>query len=80
MSMLSNKQFNTENYLREQGNENEILNRVRGYQNMTSNVYRPAFSSDYTSVHSMPSGTAGEGGGGARMSGPEMEDEEDEEA
>jgi hypothetical protein len=25
---------------------------------MTSNVFKPSFSADYTAVHSMPSGTA----------------------
>lgn len=73
---LSNKQFNTENYLRSQGNEDEIMNRVRGYQNMTSNVYRPAFSADYTAVRSMPSGTAdGEGHSGFGMQEEENEAE-----
>lgn len=61
---LSTKQFGTEQALLHQGNMDELTNRVRGIQNMTSNVYRPAFSTDYTAVHSQPSGTAfgGEGG------------------
>jgi hypothetical protein len=73
---LSNKQFNTERSMLEQGNMDELATRVRGIQNLTSNVYRPAFSSDYATAHRQPSGTAfGEGrtGGG-------MEEEEDEEA
>jgi hypothetical protein len=65
---LSNKQFNTERSMIEQGNADDLATRVRGVQNLTSNVYRPSFSTDYTHVHSMPSGTAFGGG------------EEDEEA
>jgi hypothetical protein len=59
MGALSNKQFNTERTILSQGNEDDLATRVRGIQNMTSNVYRPAFSADYTTTHSMPSGTAG---------------------
>lgn len=59
---LSTKQFNTEQSLLHQGNMDELTNRVRGIQNMTSNVYRPAFSADYTQVHAKPSGTAFGGG------------------
>jgi hypothetical protein len=71
-SALSNKQFNTENSIIEQSSdENALVNRVRGIQNMTSNVYRPAFSTDYTAAHHMPSGTA---------DGAQMEGQEDEEA
>jgi hypothetical protein len=74
ISSLSNKQFNTERSMLEQGNMDELATRVRGIQNMTSNVYRPAFSSDYTHVQSMPSGTEfGEG-----HSGGGMEEEENE--
>lgn len=65
---LSNKQFNTERTMVEQGNMDDLATRVRGIQNMTSNVYRPAFSADYSKVHQQPSGTAGG-----------METEEDEE-
>jgi len=54
---LSNKQFNTEQSMLAQGNSDELLNRVRGIQNMTSNVFRPSFSQDFTSVRAMPSGT-----------------------
>lgn len=54
---LSNKQFQTERSILEQGNEDQLATRVRGVQNLTSNVYRPSFSQDYTSVRSMPSGT-----------------------
>jgi hypothetical protein len=73
---LSPKQFYTENAMTEQGNEDQVLDRVRGIQNMTSNVYKPAFSSDYTKVQSMPSGTAF----GGDRSGAGMEEDEDEEA
>jgi len=55
---LSNKQFNTEQSLLRQGNTDELATRVRGIQNLTSNIFRPSFSSDYTRVSSMPSGTA----------------------
>ena len=57
---LSNKQFNTERAILAQGNEDELATRVRGIQNMTSNVYRPSFSSDYTTVHSMRSPASSE--------------------
>jgi hypothetical protein len=57
LGAISNKQFNTERSLLEQGNEDELATRVRGTQNLTSNVFRPSFSSDYTTVRSMPSGT-----------------------
>jgi hypothetical protein len=78
MNALSNKQFNTEKSILSQGNEDDLATRVRGIQNMTSNVYRPAFSADFTAVHSMPSGTAD--GGGEGRTGGGMEEEEDEEA
>jgi len=71
---LSNKQFNTERSMIEQGNMDELATRVRGIQNMTSNVYRPSFSADYNRVQSMPSGTEF-----GRRSGGGMEEEEDEE-
>ena len=71
MNALSAKQFNTERALTAQGNTDELANRVRGIQNMTSNVYRPAFSADYTAVHSAPSQDHTAGG---------VEEEEDEEA
>lgn len=67
---LSPNQFNVERSIISQGNPDELATRVRGIQNMTSNVYRPSFSSDITSVHTMPSGTA---------SGQKQEEEEDEE-
>ena len=57
-SALSTQQFNTEHALLAQGNTDELTTRVRGVQNMTSNVFRPSFSSDLTKVHSQPSGTA----------------------
>ena len=55
LDALSTKQFNTEHALLSQGNSDELATRVRGIQNMTSNVFRPAFSADLTTVHSMPS-------------------------
>jgi hypothetical protein len=76
---LSNKQFQTERSMIEQGNMDELATRVRGVQNLTSNVYRPAFSADYTTVRSMPSGTADMGGGAPRTAGS-VEQEEDDEA
>jgi hypothetical protein len=72
---LSTKQFNTEHALLSQGNTDELAARVRGIQNMTSNVYRPSFSADYTTVHSMPSGTAD----GRPTAGGVMEGEDEEE-
>lgn len=78
MSVLSAKQFNVENNMIEQaGDTNELVNRVRGIQNMTSNVYRPSFSSDYTTVHAMPSGTAD---GPSEHTAGAVEGMEDEEA
>jgi len=71
---LSNKQFSVERNLMAQGNMDELTNRVRGYQNMTSNKFLPAFGSDYTQVRSMPSGTAF---AGTSVAGPGGEDEED---
>jgi hypothetical protein len=70
---LSTKQFNTEHALLSQGNTDELAARVRGIQNMTSNVYRPSFSSDYTTVRSMPSPAS------ARPTGQGVEEDEDEE-
>lgn len=55
LDAISTKQFNTEHTLLSQGNTDELATRVRGVQNMTSNIYRPSFSSDYTTVRSMPS-------------------------
>lgn len=52
---LSNTQFNTERSLLAQGNADELAARVRGVQNMTSNVFKPSFSSDYTTVRSLKS-------------------------
>jgi hypothetical protein len=76
MEALSNKQFNTEKSMLSQGNEDELATRVRGIQNLTSNVFRPAFSSDYTKVHSMPSGT--QFGENRQMSEGMAEGEEEE--
>jgi hypothetical protein len=52
---LSGNQFYTEQKLMSQGNMDELATRVRGYQNMTANAFRPSFSSDYTTVRSMQS-------------------------
>jgi hypothetical protein len=52
---LSKRQFYTESNLLEQGNTDELDVRTRGLQNMTSNVFKPSFSSDYTTVRSTPS-------------------------
>jgi hypothetical protein len=73
---LSPKQFNTERSIIEQGNMDDLATRVRGVQNMTSNVYKPAFSQDFNAVHSEPSGTAFQ----TSESGQSMEGMEDEEA
>jgi hypothetical protein len=70
---LSNKQFNTERSMLEQGNMDELATRVRGIQSMTSNVFRPAFSSDYSTVHSMPSPAS------ARATGQGVEEDIDQE-
>lgn len=59
-SALSNKQFNTEQAIIAQGNPDELTARVRGIQNMTSNIYKPSFSSDYTQVQSMRSPASAE--------------------
>jgi hypothetical protein len=74
LGALSNKQFNTERSILSQGNEDELATRVRGVQNMTSNVFRPSFSQDLTQIHSMPSGTEF---GMGRPSGGQMEGEEE---
>jgi hypothetical protein len=58
---LSPSQFNVERSILEQGNPDQLLTRVRGIQHMTSNVFKPSFSSDYTTVHRVPSpGATGE--------------------
>jgi hypothetical protein len=59
---LNTRQFGIEQHMLSQGNMDHLMNRVRGYQNMTSNIYRPAFSADYSTVRAMPSGTAFGGG------------------
>lgn len=68
---LSTKQFNTEHSLLSQGNDDEMMTRVRGIQNMTSNVFRPSFSEDYTAPHSAPSS--------AGHTGAAVEEDEDQE-
>lgn len=63
MEALSNKQFGTEKSILGQGNEDELASRVRGFQTLTSNVFKPSFSEDYNRVRSMPSGTQFKSGG-----------------
>jgi len=60
INAISNKQFNTERAIIAQGNPDELTARVRGIQNMTSNVYKPSFSSDYTQVQSLRSPASAE--------------------
>jgi hypothetical protein len=71
MSDLSNRQFYTENKLLSQGNMDELSTRVRGFQHLTSNIYRPSFSADYTNVQSMKSPAAAQ-----QQQGGEQEEEE----
>ena len=52
---LSTKQFNTEQSMLSQGTTDAVDARTRGIQNMTSNVFKPSFSSDYTTVRAAPS-------------------------
>jgi hypothetical protein len=52
---LNTRQFYNEQSMLHQGNTDELANHVRGFQNMTSNIYRPSFSADYTTVHSFKS-------------------------
>lgn len=68
---LSNKQFNTEQSMLSQGNADELTARVRGIQNMTSNVFRPSFSQDYTQVRTVPSSSG--------RTGSAVEEQEDQE-
>jgi hypothetical protein len=75
---LNPSQFNVERSIIEQGNPDALTARVRGIQNMTSNVYKPSFSSDLTTVRSMPSGTAD--GLSSRTAGAVEQGEDDEEA
>jgi hypothetical protein len=72
---LNNRQFYNEQALMEQGNTQELDTRVRGLQNMTSNIYRPSFSQDYTSIQANPSPASA-----GRPTGGEVEEDEDEEA
>lgn len=58
---LSNNQFNVEQSILRQGNPSEELTRSRGIQNLTSNVFKPSFSSDYTSLRSFRSPAAAGG-------------------
>jgi hypothetical protein len=73
---LSNKQFNTEQSMLRQGNDDEMMNRVRGIQNMTSNIFRPSFSQDFSAVHAMPSGTQFRSSMPHSAAGAEQEDDE----
>jgi hypothetical protein len=69
---LSTSQFYKEQQMLQQGNTDELANRVRGVQTMTSNRYTPSFSHDLTTVRAMPSGTAfGEGRPGMGQEGEE---------
>ena len=52
---LSNRQFYTEQNMISQGNLDELATRVRGVQNMTANVFKPSFSSDYQAFQPNPS-------------------------
>jgi hypothetical protein len=52
---LSKKQFYTQSSLLQQGNTDALDTESRGVQNMTSNIFKPSFSSDYTTVRSTPS-------------------------
>lgn len=54
---LNRKQFGVQQSMLEQGNMDELRTRVAGFQNLTSNNFRPSFSEDYNTVRSMPSGT-----------------------
>lgn len=57
LEAISNKQFKTQQSLLQQGNMDALREKVGGTQTATSNVFRPAFSEDYNTVRSMPSGT-----------------------
>jgi hypothetical protein len=76
---LAERQFYTQQNMIRQGNDDAMLNKVRGIQNMTSNIYRPSFSSDITTVRAMPSGTAPESEEGQQRMGPGIEQNENEE-
>lgn len=52
---VSNVQFNTERSFIQQGNPSDELVKSRGLQNLTSNVYKPSFSGDYTTVRAFKS-------------------------
>jgi hypothetical protein len=67
MPSLNANQFNVEQSILRQGNPSEEITRSRGIQNLTSNVYKPSFSSDYTSLRSFRSPAS---------SGGQEEDEE----
>jgi hypothetical protein len=75
---LSGSQFNTQRAMIEQGNADDLITKVRGIQHMTSNVYRPSFSSDLTQVRGMPSGTQFGGEGGYGSGGRDMLETEGE--
>jgi hypothetical protein len=59
---LSNKQFSVERNLIGQGNMDELRTRVGGFQNLTSNIYKPSFAADYTTVRGAQSPAAAGGG------------------
>lgn len=65
ISAVSGNQFNRErNMIEQSGDSSELINRVRGFQHMTSNIFTPSFSHDLVTVRGMPSGTEWGGGGG----------------
>jgi hypothetical protein len=69
---LSPTQFNTQRSLIHQGNTDELRAKVAGIQHATANIFKPSFSSDYTSVRYNPSPASARPGG----SGMEEDDEE----
>jgi hypothetical protein len=52
---LSGRQFNTDRILTAQGNSDEDVVKHRGYQTLTSNVYKPAFANLNSNVEANPS-------------------------
>jgi hypothetical protein len=68
---ISEKQFNTQRSLLAQGNSDELATQVRGTQTMTSNIFRPSFYHDLTTVRGMPSGTQFKMGGAGEEEGEE---------
>jgi hypothetical protein len=71
---LNPVQFNAERSIMEQSNPQQDVQKVRGTQSMTSNVYRPAFSHDLSQVRGLRSPASAE-----PANAQSMEEEEDEE-